>query len=72
MDAQRLLAELQQQQMELTKKQQSLMYVILKPLESQAVMLLLFEYRKATNSFNDIDKERAEIRKQLEVKLYTV
>ena len=33
MDAQKLLAELQQQQMELNKKQQSLMYVILKPLE---------------------------------------
>lgn len=34
MDAQRLLAELQQQQMELTKKQESLMYVMVKPLES--------------------------------------
>ena len=68
MDAQKLLAELQQQQMELNKKQQSLMYVILKPLEPLIVMLLSPLYRQAQSSFTDVDKERAEIRQQLEVK----
>jgi len=43
-DAQKLLAELQQQQIELNKKQQSLMYVILKPLVSHIVTLLSLLY----------------------------
>lgn len=67
MDAQRLLSELQQQQLELQKKQESLMYVILKPLDHHNVMPSSFHYRQATNSFTDIDKERVEIRQQLEV-----
>ena len=67
MDAQQLLAELQRQQLELQKKQESLMYVILKALEYHNVIPLSSHYRQATNSFTDIDKERVEIRQQLEV-----
>lgn len=67
MDAQQLLAELQRQQLELQKKQESLMYAILKALDYHNGMPSSSLYRQATNSFTDIDKERAEIRQQLEV-----